>query len=144
MNRQIWFGPVLNENRNRLIEECTSRLNTGRVDSFLYLAASRPLLDRVLSSILVGAENSGTWGTASVFLFRGFVRRIISKAQTVADRHPLEPRTRIDTDESPIKHTLVSHLLQELADAGQLSTIAPLVRREGCASTVGRLLGEFQ
>jgi ATP-dependent helicase/DNAse subunit B len=144
MSRQIWFGPVLNENRNRLIDMCASRLNAGRADSFLYLAASRPLLDRALSSILVGAENSGTWGTTSVYLFRGFVRRIISKAQTVADRHPLEPRTRIDTDENPIKHTLVSRLLQDLADAGELSTITPLVRREGCASTVERLLGEFQ
>jgi len=144
MTREIWFGPVLNGNRDRLIEKCVSRLSSGRADSFLYLAASRPLLDRAVASMLDGVPSAGTWGNLSVYLFRGFVRRILSKAQLVADQRPLAPRIRIDIDEFPIRHTLVSLLLQELADAGQLTSIAPLVRRDGCASTVERLLGEFQ
>ena len=144
MTREIWFGPVLNGNRDRLIEKCVSRLSEGQADSFLYLAASRPLLDRAIYSMLDGVVNAGAWGNLSVYLFHGFVRRILSKAQLVADQRSLAPRTRIDTDEFPIRHTLVSLLLQELADAGQLTTIAPLVRRDGCASTVERLLGEFQ
>ena len=144
MTREIWLGPVLNDNRDRLIEECASRLNAGRADSFVYLAASRPLLDRVTTSILGRLDKSGIWGNLSIHLFRGFVRRIISRTVIAATQQPLTPRLRIDTSDSPIRRNLVALLLQKLAAEGKLGSIAPLVHKEGCATTVERLLGEFQ
>src|SRR5437667_4281486 len=115
MTREIWLGPVLNDNRDRLIEECASRLNAGRADSFVYLAASRPLLDRVTTSILGRLDKSGIWGNLSIHLFRGFVRRIISRTVIAATQQPLTPRLRIDTSDSPIRRNLVALLLQKLA-----------------------------
>jgi hypothetical protein len=51
-----------------------------RSDEFIYLAASRPLLDVVTHTILDGQRNRGLWGQLPVYLFRGFIREILNTA----------------------------------------------------------------
>jgi hypothetical protein len=81
--KEIWLGPLLGNNRERLIERCSQLVSEGEADSFIYLAASRPLLELVSAQILDGARNVGLWGELPVYLFRGFVRRIVTTASTV-------------------------------------------------------------
>jgi len=78
--KEIWLGPVLGNNRSRLIERCSDLVAKKHTGSFLYLTASHPLLEIVTQGILDGGKNRGLWGELPVYLFRGFVRRLISTA----------------------------------------------------------------
>ena len=80
MSKEIWLGPLLGDNRSRLIERCSQFVAAGKANEFLYLAASHPLLELVNEQILDGSKNAGLWGELPVYLFRGFVRRILSTA----------------------------------------------------------------
>jgi ATP-dependent helicase/DNAse subunit B len=119
-------------------------VSEGRSDSFLYLAASHPLLELVTEQILDGTTNPGLWGELPVYLFRGFIRRVISTAvdeQTGAFLAPLAP---IDREALPLKRSLISQLLSRLKAQGKLSAIAPLANREGCVNAIATLIGEIQ
>jgi ATP-dependent helicase/DNAse subunit B len=140
---QIWLGPVLGHNRARLIERCSQLVATNRSDEFLYLAASRPLLELVTQQILDGQKNRGVWGELPVYLFRGFVRRILTTAVD-ADGQRLPPRIPIDRDELPLKRSLVSQVLVQLQANRQLTALAPLATRDGCVNTISTLVGEIQ
>ena len=140
---EIWLGPVLGHNRARLIERCSQLVASNRSDEFLYLAASRPLLELVTQQILDGQKNRGVWGELPVYLFRGFVRRILTTAVD-ADGRRLPPRIPIDRDELPLKRSLVSQVLAQLQTNRQLKVLAPLASRDGCVNTISTLVGEIQ
>lgn len=140
---EIWLGPLLGNNRARLIERCAELVVNNQNDQFLYLAASRPLLELVTQEILDGTRNKGVWGELPVFLFRGFVRQIVSTAIDEEGR-TRPPRIPIDRDELPLKRSLISQILMRLVAIKQLNAIAPLAAREGCVNTITSLLGEIQ
>jgi ATP-dependent helicase/DNAse subunit B len=142
--KQIWLGPVLGNNRTRLIEMCAELVSEGNSGKFLYLTASHPLLEVVGEGILNSVKNAGIWGELPVYLFRGFVRRILSSAIYADTRVPLTPRTPIDREELPLKRSLISQILKQLNQEGRLRALGPLAGREGCVNTVVSLIGEIQ
>lgn len=143
MAKEIWLGPLLGNNRERLIERCSDLVSQNKTHTFLYLAASHPLLELVTQGILDGVRNRGVWGELPVYLFRGFVRRLLSSA--IDDSvQPLTPRVPIDQEELPLKRSLVSQILWQLKATNQLPAIGPLANREGCVTTVATLIGEIQ
>ena len=143
MSKEIWLGPLLGNNRARLIERCADLVSQNKTNSFLYLAASHPLLEIVTQGILDGENNRGVWGELPVYLFRGFVRRILSSAVD-EDGQSLTPRVPIDQEELPLKRSLISQILARLVETHQLKAIAPLASREGCVNTLATLIGEIE
>ena len=143
MSKEIWLGPLLGNNRARFIERCAELVSQNKTHTFLYLAASHPLLEIVTNGILDGVRNRGVWDELPVYLFRGFVRRLLSTAVN-QEGQPLQPRVPIDQEELPLKRSLVSQILVRLMAAGQLKAIAPLAGREGCVSTIATLIGEIE
>jgi ATP-dependent helicase/nuclease subunit B len=81
LSKEIWLGPVLGSNRERLIERCAEYIARGETDRLLYIAASHPLLDLITEKLLDGEGAHGVWGEFPVYLFRGLVRRIVSEAR---------------------------------------------------------------
>jgi len=144
VSKEIWLGPLLGNNRSRLIERCADLVAQGKSDTFLYLAASHPLLELVTEQILDGAKNPGLWGELPVYLFRGFVRRILSTAVDEQTGDRIAPRVPIDREELPLKRSLVSQILARLTAMGQLKAIGPLAHREGCVNTIATLIGEIE
>ncbi|MCU1264300.1 MAG: hypothetical protein JWM21_618 [Acidobacteria bacterium] len=143
MSKEIWLGPLLGNNRARLIERCAELVSQNKASSFLYLAASHPLLEIVTQGILDGDRNRGVWGELPVYLFRGFVRHLISTAVDEAG-NGMTARMPIDHEELPLKRSLISQLLLRLKGQGKLTAIAPLAHRDGCVNTIAGLIGEIQ
>lgn len=139
MSKEIWLGPVLGKNRERLLERCREYLAHNQTDRLLYLAASHPLLDLVTDKLLDGKNAAGVWGEFPVYLFRGFVRRILSSATA-----GLLPRTPIDREELPLRRSLISQIIKQLSASRQLQAIKPLANRDGCVNTISTLIGELQ
>ncbi|HEV8485061.1 MAG TPA: PD-(D/E)XK nuclease family protein [Blastocatellia bacterium] len=144
MARQIWVGPVLSNNRERIVERCAGLISEGRADSVLYLTASYPLLELVTSGLLDGERNRGVWGSLPVHLFRGFVRHLLATAIEEESGLPLLPRIPIDREDLPLKRSLLAQILRGLARAGKLNALAPLAHSEGCVNSVASLIGEMQ
>ncbi|HYR74412.1 MAG TPA: PD-(D/E)XK nuclease family protein [Pyrinomonadaceae bacterium] len=171
MSKQIWLGPVLGTNRERLLRRCAEYIKKGQADRLLYIAASHPLLDLVTEKLLDGKNARGVWGEFPVYLFRGFVRRVLSSAivsearpsgrasvateplltsglltHTVDERagSQLPPRIAIDREELPLRRSLISQIIKQMAAAGKLKAIRPLANRDGCVNTVASLIGELQ
>lgn len=140
---EIWLSPLLGNNRTLLIERCADFVATDQNNSFIYLAASYPLLEVVTQRILDNSKKSGVWGELPVYLFRGLVQRILSSSVDDVG-HGMPPRIPIDRDELPLKRSLVSQILLRLLAQGKLQAMAPLAAREGCVNTVTTLLGELQ
>ena len=143
MSKEIWLGPLLGDNRSRLIERCSQLVSEGQAHRFLYLAASHPLLELVTQGVLDGVKNRGVWGELPVYLFRGLVRRLLATAVNEKGQ-TLSPRVPIDQDELPLKRSLVSQILASLTATGQLRAIGPLANREGCVNTIATLIGEIE
>jgi len=163
---------VLGNNRERLLARCAEYLARGQADRLLYIAASHPLLDLVTEKLLDGNTARGVWGEFPVYLFRGFVRRILSEAivsepRAVATgsgaifRNPvglLDPvatargsntaalltRVPIDREELPLRKSLISQIIKQLSSSGRLQAIKPLANRDGCVNTIASLIGELQ
>lgn len=144
MSKEILLGPLLGNNRSKLIERCSELVSQGESDKFLYLAASHPLLELVTDQILDAAKTPGMWGELPVYLFRGFVRRVLSTARNAESVSTIAPRVPIDREELPLKRSLISQVLKQLAVTGQLSALKPLANREGCVNTIATLVGEIQ
>jgi ATP-dependent helicase/nuclease subunit B len=142
--KEIWLGPVLGTNRERLLARCAEYVARGRADRLLYIAASHPLLDLVTENLLDGKQAQGVWGEFSVYLFRGFVRRVLSSAVDDKTRQSLRPRVAIDREELPLRRSLVSQIIKQLSAAGKLKAMSPLANRDGCVNTVATLIGELQ
>ena len=139
---EIWLSPLLGNNRTLLIERCADLVATDQSNSFIYLAASHPLLEVVTQKILDSSKRSGVWGELPVYLFRGLTQRILNSAVDEVG-HGIPPRIPIDRDELPLKRSLVSQILLRLLAQGKLQAMAPLATREGCVNTVTTLLGEL-
>ena len=158
MSKEIWLGPVLGNNRERLLARCAEYVSRGAADRLVYIAASHSLLDLVTERLLDGKNASGVWGEFPVYLFRGFVRRLLSSAILSEARasaratQPTEPlltrelptRVPIDREELPLRHSLISQILKQLNAAGRLSGIRSLANRDGCVNTIATLIGELQ
>ncbi|HYT49487.1 MAG TPA: PD-(D/E)XK nuclease family protein, partial [Pyrinomonadaceae bacterium] len=156
--KQIWLGPVLGNNRERLLARCAEHIANGKTDRLLYIAASHPLLDLVTERLLDGKNAQGVWGEFPVYLFRGFVRRVLSEARPFgrarSSNEPsltvglltqqLLPRTPIDREEFPLRRSLISQIIKQLSTAGRLQAIRPLANRDGCVNTIASLIGELQ
>jgi len=142
MNRLL-LGPLLGNNRKKLIERCAALVANDQSHKFLYLAASRPLLEIVTEGILDGSRNRGVWGELPVYLFRGFVRHILTNTINEEGKR-LAPRLPIDRDELPLKRSLVSQILSRLRDSNRLNMIGPMAGREGCINSIATLIGELQ
>jgi len=158
LSKEIWLGPVLGTNRQRLLARCAEYLAKGQSDRLLYIAASHPLLDLVTEKLLDGYETHGVWGDFPVYLFRGFVRRVlanavVSEAQASGRATPtIEPlltrglltRVPIDREELPLRRSLISQIIKQLSFAGKLKAIKPLANSDGCVNTIASLIGEIQ
>jgi len=153
--KEIWLGPVLGNNRQRLLARCAEFVSKGQADQLLYIAASHPLLDLFTEKLLDGKQAQGVWGEFPVYLFRGFVRRVLSGA-IVSEARPsgrasvgTEPlltrglltRVPIDREELPLRRSLISQIIKQLSAAGKLKAIRPLANRDGCVNTVATLIG---
>jgi ATP-dependent helicase/DNAse subunit B len=144
VSREIWLGPVLGNNRERLLARCAEYVSQGQAGRLLYIAASHPLLDLVTEKLLDGKEARGVWGEFPVYLFRGFVRRILASAIDAETGAPLSPLVAIDREELPLRRSLISQLIKQLSAAGKLKAIRPLANRDGCVNTIASLIGELQ
>ena len=171
MSKEIWLGPVLGNNRERLLTRCADLISRGETDRLLYIAASHPLLDLVTEKLLDGKDIHGVWGEFPVYLFRGFVRRVLSSAivsearpsgrarlgaepsltvgllTPAPDEHTnatLPPRVAIDREELPLRRSLISQLIKQFGAAGNLKAIKPLAYSDGCVNTIASLIGELQ
>ena len=175
MPKEIWLGPVLGTNRASLLARCAEYVSRAETDRLIYIAASHPLLDLATKKILDGQNARGVWGEFPFYLFRGFVRRILSSA-IVSEARPtgvptrasrvgwsigrasneseplltrglptqLAPRVPIDREDLPLRHSLISQIIKQLAEARHLPAIQRLANRDGCVSTVASLIGELQ
>jgi len=142
--KEIWLGPLLGNNRPRLIARCAELISQGKSNSFIYLAASHPLLELVTEQVLDGAQNPGLWGEPPVYLFRGFVSRILANAIDEQSGATFAARIPIDREELPLKRSLISQILKQLAATEQLKALNSLAHREGCVNTIANLVGEIQ
>ena len=156
MAKEIWLGPILGNNRASLLARCAEYLANGQADRLLYIAASHPLLDLVTEKLLDGKTAPGVWGEFPIYLFRGFVRRIVSEARPLGratePSEPLltrglltpdgrlAPRTPIDREELPLRRSLISQIIKQLSARGQLNAIKPLANRDGCVNTIASLI----
>jgi ATP-dependent helicase/DNAse subunit B len=159
LSKEIWLGPVLGNNRERLLQRCAEYVSQGRAERLLYIAASHPLLDLVTNKLLDGRAARGVWGEFPIYLFRGLVRRILASA-VVSEARPSEragnsaeplltqglltPRIAIDREELPLRRSLISQIIKQLGAAGKLGAIKPLANRDGCVNTIASLIGELQ
>ncbi len=139
----LLLGPLLGNNRALLIERCRELVAQSQAHKFLYIAASSPLLDIVTEGILDGEKNRGVFGNLPVYLFRGFVRLLLSTAVNDEGKG-LAPRLPIDREELPLKRSLISQILARLNAADKLKAIGPLAGREGCVNSIATLIGEIQ
>lgn len=144
MTKEIWLGPVLGNNRERLLRRCAEYVSTRQAERLLYVAASHPLLDLVTDKLLDGKQAPGIWGEFPVYLFRGLVRRILSGAIDTETGKILPPRVPIDREELPLRKSLVSQIIKQLSAAGRLRAVKPLANRDGCVNTIASLIGELQ
>ena len=144
MAKEILLGPLLGSNRLALIKRCSELVSQGKSETFLYVAASHPLLELVTNQILAQAKMPGVWGDLPVYLFRGLVRKILSSAVEESSGTLITPRVPIDREELPLKRGLISQILRQLASTGRLTAIKPLATREGCVNTVATLIGEIE
>jgi ATP-dependent helicase/DNAse subunit B len=142
--KEIWLGPILSNNRERLLDRAREILASGPAEALLYLAPSRPLLELAAGRLLDGDTVRGVWGSLPVHLFRGFARFVLATAIEVETGLPLAPRIAIDQEELPERRSLISQIIKRLARDGRLKAIAPLAHSDGCVNTVTKLIGEIQ
>jgi ATP-dependent helicase/DNAse subunit B len=144
LSKEIWLGPVLGSNRERLLARCAEFVSTGQADRLLYIAASHPLLDLVTEKLLDGRQTRGLWGEFPVYLFRGFVRRVLTSAVDEEAGSAPAPRVAIDREELPLRRSLISQVIKQLGAAGKLRAIKALAHSDGCVNTIAALIGEIQ
>lgn len=140
--KKMMLGPVLNGNREKVLDRCRGMVEDGRAGELLYLAASKPLLDRV-TRYLVENVRGGLFGRLGVHLLSGFCRWLVSAARDARGR-PLDLRARIDVPGRPVAPALVSRLVAELGAKGQLGAFGALSASPGVVASVAGLLGEIQ
>jgi ATP-dependent helicase/DNAse subunit B len=143
MPREIWLGPILNENRDRLVSRCRDLLRAHRGREFVYLAATKPLMDSVTLRLLQdGVE--GTSEPVNVFLLSGFSRRLFASAVDAESGAPLPYFAPIDNDVRPVQRPLFGRLIARLAEASELRSFGQLARADGLVASMSALVAEIQ
>jgi ATP-dependent helicase/DNAse subunit B len=141
--RQVLLGPILNANRDMLVERCRTLLREGRGREFVYLAASKPLLDRVTDELLEG-DIAGTIEPLNVYLLSGFSRRVLAGARYVDGGGPLPYFQSIDREQRPLQKPLLARIMARLSESGELKSFGALARTEGVIASMSALIGEIQ
>jgi superfamily I DNA/RNA helicase len=143
MSREIWLGPILNRNRERLLARCRDLLRRGRGREFVYLAATKPLMEHV-SARLLDDGVAGTIDQLNVYLLSGFSRRVFARARFADNGEPVPHFAPIDTDLRPVQAPLFSRILSRLAEAGELASFGQLARSDGLVQSMVSLVAEIQ
>ncbi|OYT72423.1 MAG: hypothetical protein CFK52_05250 [Chloracidobacterium sp. CP2_5A] len=143
--REIWRGPVLGQQRERLLEDVRARLQQGRPQSALYLVASRPMLDAISRRLLDGRTATGSLGGLPVYLFNGFIRQLLRTARVERDGRwqPASRRRDISGEDYPLRRPLIAQIMRQLAQRGDLSAFGSLAAASGCVASVTKLIGEI-
>ncbi|MBI4468922.1 MAG: PD-(D/E)XK nuclease family protein [Acidobacteria bacterium] len=144
MSKEIWLGPILGGHRARLINRCASLLDSGPATRLLYLAASYPLLESVSTRLLASLSRRALWGAVPVYLFRGFVRRLLATALEEDTGLPLAGRGAIDREVLPLARSLISRIVRRLTQSGRIRAFAPLASNDGCINSIAGVIGEIQ
>lgn len=143
MPRTLLLGPILNRNRDELIARCRDLLRQGRGREFLYLAASKPLLDKVTLAVL-GGETPGSIEPLGVHLLSGFSRRVLAGARYDDTGEPLPYFQPVDRELRPLQRPLLARVIAGLAESGELRSFGPLAKTGGVVASVADLIGEIQ
>lgn len=130
--KAIWTEPVLGRNRQQFIERCQSAIAAGQEDSFIYLVATRALLDHITARILDGRRVTDC-RELRVFLFDGLTQRILKHAGV--ERRLIEDST---------KYFLLEQNIAQLTVAGALQHIPAIALLPGTIESVGNLIGEIK
>lgn len=142
MPRVLLLGPILNRNRDRIVDRCRGMLAAGMGHEFLYLAATRPMLDAVTTRLLDGLP--GVIAPPNVFLLSGFSHRLVAEARDEDTGASLPSFAAVDTDQRPVQRPLMARVVARLAESGQLPAFAPLARTDGLVDAMVRLVAEIQ
>ncbi|MBK6315386.1 MAG: PD-(D/E)XK nuclease family protein [Blastocatellia bacterium] len=142
MPRVLLLGPILNRNRDGIVDRCRGMLAAGMGHEFLYLAATRPMLDAVTTRLLDGLP--GVLAPPNVFLLSGFSRRLVAEARDEDTGVSLPSFAAVDTDQRPVQRPLMARVVARLAESGQLPAFAPLARTDGLVDAMVRLVAEIQ
>lgn len=131
-DRQIWCEPPPGTNRLELAARCRNSLLKGEQDSFIYLIATRPLLDRAINQIIDGIELSAA-GRLPVYLFDGLVGEITGRAQGA-----LRPISE------GLKFAITERVVRRLVRDGKLEHLGEIAESPGCVQSVGELISEIK
>lgn len=131
-SKLILTEPVLGTNRQQFIERCQQAILTGEANSFIYLVATRALLDHITARIVDGQRVKACI-ELRVFLFDGLTRYILRQAGH--DRRPIE---------DGMKYFLLEQVIARLAAAGTLQHIPAIARLPGTVESVGQVIGEIK
>jgi ATP-dependent helicase/DNAse subunit B len=152
----LWRGPLLGNQRKLLVAEVQKRLRQhltqagqmngrDRGPGVIYLVASSPLLTAISQEILDGRMVKGTLDGLPVYLFNGFIRRLLRTARVKrGEGWQKVPRRRdISNEDYPLRRPLIAQLMRQLAQMGQLPAFGSLATARGCVASVARLIGEI-
>ena len=114
MPRVLLLGPILNRNRDGIVDRCRGMLAAGMGHEFLYLAATRPMLDAVTTRLLDGLP--GVLAPPNVFLLSGFSRRLVAEARDEDTGASLPSFAAVDTDQRPVQRPLMARVVARLAE----------------------------
>ena len=144
MARELWLGPILNDNRERLVARCAELIASGRGHRFIYLAATKPLMDVVVASLAARATPAVAARRPNVFLLSGFSREILRSARFADTGAPLPYYASIESSAFPAQMPLFGRIVAELAADGQLPSFGKLAQTDGLVASVAALVTEIQ
>ncbi len=144
MARELWLGPILNDNRERLIARCAELIASGRGGEFVYLAATKPLMDRVVEGLASRAPRTARTRRPNVFLLSGFSREILRSARFEATGAPLPYYASIESAARPAQMPLFGRIVAQLAAADQLPSFGRLAQTDGLVVSLAGLVTEIQ
>lgn len=130
--KEIRTEPVLGRHRRQFIEHCQDAILAGREDAFIYLVATRPLLDHIVTQIIDGRRVHGC-RALPVFLFDGLVRHVLALAHA--------EMTLIDEG---AKYFLIEQVMGRLAEEQALAHLTDIALLPGCVDSIGEIIGELK
>lgn len=148
----IWRGPLLGNQRQILLDEVIEYIHRsgqrqpGQRPAVIYLVASRPMLTAISLEILSRQTVPGVFGELPVYLFNGFIRRLLRTAQVLHQDgvwRNVPYRRDISSEDYPLRRPLIAQLMRQLARQGQLPAFGDLATTRGCVASVARLIGEI-
>jgi ATP-dependent helicase/DNAse subunit B len=147
MPTRLWLGPILNERRDELLDRCRGLVASGRAKEFLYLCATRPLLDAVVDD-LSRSGPPGLVAPVNAFLLSGFSRYVLANARFAATAaepaQPLPYYEPIDVPWRPLQPPLISRIVAEAVTHGRLPGMATLGNCDGVVASLISVISEIQ